>query len=73
MVSLLSTAVDSIDCYDPLVSKEDVKNIYGLDIITSMTDIPNTEYDLAIMAVRHNCITDVSYNAKITINLEDFL
>ena len=73
LVSLLSTAVDSIDCYDPLVSKEDVKNIYGLDVITSMTDIPNTEYDLAIMAVRHNCITDVSYNAKITINLEDFL
>ena len=73
LVSLLSTAIDSIDCYDPLVSKEDVKNIYGLDILTSISDTTKEEYDLAIVAVRHNFITDVSYNAKITKNLEDFV
>ena len=73
LVSLLSTAVDSIDCYDPLVSKEDVQNIYGLDVITSISDMTEEEYDLAIVAVRHNCISEVRYNAKMTINLEEFI
>ncbi len=73
LVSLLSTASDCIDCYDPLVCKEDAQNIYGLKILTSISDMTKEEYDLALVAVRHNCITDVSYNAKITINLEDFI
>lgn len=73
LVRLLSTAIERIDCYDPLVNKEEVKNIYGLNIVTSMKVIQNDEYDLAIAAVRHNCITDVHYKAKMTINLEDFI
>jgi UDP-N-acetyl-D-galactosamine dehydrogenase len=73
LLSLLSTAVKNIDCYDPLVNKEDAKNIYGLDVITSMSDIPKDEYDLAIVAVSHNCISEVRFNAKITINLEEFI
>ena len=73
MLSLLSAAIKNIDCYDPLVNKEDAKNIYGLDVITSMSDIPKDEYDLAIVAVSHNCISEVRFNAKMTINLEEFI
>lgn len=73
LISLLSTANDRIDCYDPLVNKEEVKKFYGLDVITSMSDIPKDEYDLAIIAVKHNCIAGVNYNAKMTINLEEFI
>ncbi len=73
LIVLLSMSIDRIDCYDPLVNKEEVKNIYGLDVITSMSDIPKDEYDLAIIAVNHNCIAGVSYNAKKTINLEEFI
>lgn len=73
LLSLISTAIKNIDCYDPLVNKEDAKNIYGSDVITSMSDIPKDEYDLAIVAVRHNCISEVRYNAKMTVNLEEFI
>lgn len=73
LLSILSTAIKNIDCYDPLVNKEDAKNIYGLDVITSMSDIPKDEYDLAIVAVKHNRISEVRYNAKMTVNLEDFI
>ena len=34
---------------------------------------PKDEYDLAIVAVSHNCISEVRFNAKITINLEEFI
>lgn len=73
LIALLSTSFDRIDCYDPLINKEDAEKIYGLNIITSICDIPKEEYDLAIVAVEHNCIADVSYNAKMTINLEEFI
>ena len=73
LIALLSMSIDRIDCYDPLVNKEDVKNSYGLDVITSMSDILKDEYDLAIIAVNHNCIAGASYNAKMTINLEKFI
>ena len=73
LIVLLSLSIDRIDCYDSLVDKEEVKNIYGLDVITSMSDIPKDEYDLAIIAVGHNCISGVCYNAKMTINLEEFI
>ena len=52
---------------------QEEKNSYGLDVITSMSDILKDEYDLAIIAVNHNCIAGASYNAKMTINLEKFI
>ena len=73
LIALLSMSIDRIDCYDPLVNKEEVKNIYGLDVITSMSGIPKDKYDLAIIAVNHNCIAGASYNAKMTITLEAFI
>ena len=73
LIGILSAAIDRIDCYDPLVNKEEVKKRYGLDIITSMNEITKEEYDLAIVAVRHDSISDMHYNARMTINLEEYI
>ena len=73
LIAILSMSIDKIDCFDPLVNKEEAKKQYGLDIITSMSDIPKDEYDLAIITVKHNCLNDVNYNAKMTINIDEFL
>ena len=70
LIAILSTIFGTIDCYDPLVDAQDVQKTYGLSIIASLDSIK--EYDLAIIAVKHNCIANISYNAKTTINLDSY-
>jgi hypothetical protein len=38
-----------------------------------MNEITKEEYDLAIVAVRHDSISDMHYNARMTINLEEYI
>lgn len=73
LIGILSKSIRKIECYDPLVDPNEVKNTYGLDIIISQEDISDNDYDMAIVAVRHKCIKNLEYKAKTTIDLEDFL
>ncbi len=41
----------SVDVYDPWVSKDEVKNEYGIEVITSLTD---KKYDGVVLAVGHD-------------------
>ncbi len=73
LIGILSKSIERIDCYDPLVVPQEVMKTYGLNIIISQEDISNKDYDIAIIAVKHNCIRDLHYKAKKTIELEDFV
>ena len=73
LIGILSKSNERIDCYDPLVVPQEVMKTYGLNIIISQEDISNKDYDIAIIAVKHNCIRDLHYKAKKTIELEDFV
>ena len=73
LIGILSKSIGKIDCYDPLVDPNEVKKTYGLNIIISKEDISEKDYDIAIIAVKHNCIRGLLYKAKITIELEDFV
>ena len=73
LIGILSKSIGRIDCYDPLVVPQEVMKTYGLNIIISQEDISNKDYDIAIIAVKHNCIRDLHYKAKKTIELEDFV
>lgn len=73
LIGILSKSIERIDCYDSLVVPQEVMKTYGLNIIISQEDISNKDYDIAIIAVKHNCIRDLHYKAKKTIELEDFV
>ena len=73
LIGILSKSIGEIECYDPLVDPNEVKKTYGLNIIISQKDISEKDYDIAIIAVKHNCIRGLLYKAKITIELEDFV
>jgi len=73
LIDILSKSIRKIECYDPLVDPNEVKNTYGLNIIISKEDISDNDYDMAIIAVKHKCINNLQYKAKTTIELEDFL
>ena len=73
LIDILSKSIRKIECYDPLVDPNEVKNTYGLNIIISQEDISDNDYDMAIIAVKHKCINNLQYKAKTTIELEDFL
>ena len=73
LIDILSKSIRKIECYDPLVDPNEVKNTYGLNIIISKEDISDNDYDMAIIAVKHKCIKNLQYKAKTTIELEDFL
>ena len=73
LIDILSKSIRKIECFDPLVDPNEVKNTYGLNIIISKEDISDNDYDMAIIAVKHKCINNLQYKAKTTIELEDFL
>lgn len=73
LIGILSKSIGRVDCYDPLVVPQEVNKTYGLNIIISQENISNNDYDIAIIAVKHNCIRDLQYKAKKTIDLEDFV
>lgn len=73
LISILSKSIGKIECFDPLVDPNEAKKAYGLNIIISQEDISENDYDMAIIAVKHNCIKNLQYKAKTTIELEDFL
>lgn len=73
LIGILSKSIRKIECYDPLVDPNEVKNTYGLDIIISQEDISDNDYDMAIVAVKHKCIKNLEHKAKTTIDLEDYL
>lgn len=73
LIGILSKSIGRVDCYDPLVVPQEVNKTYGVNIIISQENISNKDYDIAIIAVKHNCIRDLQYKAKKTIDLEDFV
>ena len=73
LIGILSKSIGKVECYDPLVDPNEVKKTYGLNIIISQEDISGNDYDIAIVAVKHNCIRSLQYKAKTTIELEDFV
>ena len=73
LIGILSKSIGKIECYDPLADPNEVKKIYGLNIIISQEDISGNDYDIAIIAVKHKCIKNLQYKAKTTIELEDYL
>ncbi|MCT4628384.1 nucleotide sugar dehydrogenase [Winogradskyella sp.] len=49
----------NVDVYDPWASKEEVKHEYGLDLMSSMSEI-KSNYDAIILAVSHKEFLEVS-------------
>lgn len=59
-----------VDCYDPLVNQRMVKKTYGIEL-TSSEDLDTNLYDITILAVNHNCFTNLI--CKNTIKISDLL
>ena len=49
----------NVDVYDPWASKEEVKHEYGLDLLSSTSDL-KSDYDAIILAVSHKEFLEVS-------------
>lgn len=73
LIDCLSKAFEEVDCYDPLVNEKEVMQTYGIRVVSSPKDISVNNYDLAIVAVKHDCMINMPFNAKRLIMLEDFI
>jgi len=51
----------NVDVYDPWASPEEVKHEYGLELITSSTNLKN-EYDAIVLAVSHKEFLELDLN-----------
>ena len=56
----ISKALNNIDIYDPIAKKQEVKDIYGLDLA-----IPSGYYDYVLLAVAHDSLV-IDFNEKIS-------
>ena len=56
----------NVDVYDPWASKEEVKHEYGLDLLSSTSDL-KSDYDAIILAVSHKEFLEVSIDDLKTI------
>lgn len=61
-----------VDCYDPLVDIEKANKYYGISLKT-LDEIKNHRYDVSVVMVSHNLLTDIKFSAAISINLEEII
>ena len=73
LISELKEYGCNLDVYDPWADKEEVKEEYGLELLTSLLQQPTTNnqqpesYDAVILAVSHDNFKKIDYN-KFSIN-----
>ena len=53
----------SIDVFDPWADKEEVKDEYGIDLLSSAEQIRNKNYEGIILAVAHNQFIELDFSA----------
>ena len=75
VIKLLSKKGYSVDCFDPLVNKEEVRMVYGISL---SSDLPNMDnYGLVVVMVEHDNFQSYSlsekYNDHTIIHLRDLL
>ncbi|WP_405268171.1 nucleotide sugar dehydrogenase [Methanobrevibacter sp.] len=58
VISELSDLNINVDVYDPYANKEDVKHVYGIDLIENC----DKKYDAIIIGVAHNQFKDIDIN-----------
>lgn len=62
VISELNDLNIKTDVYDPYANKEDVKQVYGIDLVD---DYDNKKYDAILIGVAHNQFKDIDFD-KIT-------
>ena len=60
LANLFISSGHNIDIYDPIAKKQEVKDIYGLDLA-----IPSGYYDYVLLAVAHDSLV-IDFNEKIS-------
>lgn len=53
IIKKLKTIIKSVDCYDPWVDSQSVKEMYGIDVLTS-SDLLNKKYNAVFKLVEHS-------------------
>lgn len=75
VIKLLSKKGYSVDCFDPLVNKEEVRMVYGISLSSELPNMDN--YGLVVVMVEHDNFQSYSlsekYNDHTIIHLRDLL
>ncbi|MDO6639191.1 nucleotide sugar dehydrogenase [Shewanella sp. 5_MG-2023] len=56
--------------YDPIVDKEEVFEEYGIDVITSISEIDFNDYTVSFIGTEHNDFNELSKEFKFTYNFK---
>ena len=53
----------NVDVFDPWADKEEVKHEYGIDLLCSMDEIKNNNYEGVVLAVAHNQFIELDFHS----------
>lgn len=62
----------NIDCYDPLVDTQIVRSSYGFSLCT-LENIKNRHYDLSIVMVPHEILSNLKIDSTVHVDIKDLL
>lgn len=63
VVDTLSRYTDGITVYDPWADRNEVKRMFGIDIISDISETGNRKYDAIVSCVKHDCFNDIDIKA----------